>query len=476
VKLDDLLFGADAPADGVAVFADDGETSWDALREQADELAAALRDAGVEAGDRVAVQLGNDARAIAAWFAVWRVGAVMVPLNPRLTHHEVVETCAAVSPVAKIAADGVEILGTSAPGSASGGDVALVSFTSGTTGRPKPVPLRHDRVLALMDGVLSTLRKPVTPDHSGAREQPPPRPPMPNLIPVSLSLWAGIYNVLFAFRVGAPVVLMERFDPRRFADLVAHHGIRSTVLPPAAMVMLADDPDVTGLAPLRLVRSISAPLSPLQARRFRDRFGVTVLNGYGQTELGGEVIGWSAADGREFGDSKLGAVGRPHAGIDARVVDDEGSQVATDEVGELEVRAAGRGVEGVDLADRMTPDGYLRTGDLARIDPDGFVWIEGRRSDMVNRGGMKVFPAAVEEVLRLDPSVADVAVVGEPDERLGEVPVAYVVGRPGTAVDPRALEAHCREHLAAYKVPVRFVAVTSIPRNEVGKVQRHLLT
>ncbi|HEY5164336.1 MAG TPA: fatty acid--CoA ligase family protein, partial [Acidimicrobiia bacterium] len=327
-------------------------------------------------------------------------------------------------------------------------DAALVQLTSGTTGAPKPVVLRHGAVLALMDAVVDTLRG------GGSKHR---RAPMPNLIPVSLSLWAGVYNVCFAFRVGAPVVLLERFEPSRFAALVARHEIRSVVLPPAAMTMLADDADLVSLAPLRLVRSITAPLSPFQARRFRARFGVDVLNSYGQTELGGEVIGWSAGDLPVFGVTKLGAVGRPHTGVEVRIVD-----------GELQVRtgrAVGTDATGRADDDRLDPDGWFRTGDLARIDADGFVWIEGRVSEMINRGGLKVYPAEVEEVLRAVPGVVDAAVVGAPDDRLGEVPVAFIVG----LVDER-LEARCRAELAPYKVPVRFVGVDALPRTEVGKV------
>ena len=168
---------------------------------------------------------------------------------------------------------------------------------------------------------------------------------MPNLIPVSLSLWAGIYNVLFALRVGAPVVVMDGFDPAELAALVERFGIRSTVLPPAAMVALVDDERVTDLAPLRFVRSITAPLSPRQARRFRDRFGISVLNSYGQTEIGGEIVGWSAADSRAHGDDKLGSVGRPHAGVELRV-DDPGE----DGSGELQVRTPA-------MTPRATPTG-----------------------------------------------------------------------------------------------------------------------
>jgi acyl-CoA synthetase (AMP-forming)/AMP-acid ligase II len=411
------------PGDELCVHAPDGEWSRSDLRRRADELAA---DLDVEPGTAVGVSLPNGGELIATLFAVWLAGGVYVPINPRLTPTEVARIDAEV--VGRRYDDGV----------------AIVSFTSGTTGPPRPVPLAHARVLEGIDQVLGTVR--TKPGASGS-------PPMPNLVPVSLSLWAGIYQVLFAFRLGAPVVVMDGFDTAEFADLVRRFGIRSTVLPPAAMVMLADDDRLDDLAPLKYVRSISSPLSPLQARRFRDRFGIRVLNGYGQTELGGEVVGWSAADSKAHGDEKLGAAGRPHAGVDVRTDDD---------TGELLVRIPGR------------IDDWQRTGDVARIDDEGFVWIEGRVSDMVNRGGLKVHPGEVEEVLRLSPAVADAAVVGAPDDRLGEVPVAFVV--TASPVDDVDLEALCRQHLAPYKVPVRFERVDVLPRNEAGKVlKRELL-
>ena len=244
---------------------------------------------------------------------------------------------------------------------------------------------------------------------------------MPNLVPVSLSLWAGIYQVLFAFRLGAPVVLMERFEPVEFARLVREYGIRSSVLPPAAMVMLARDPERHDRSNRCATCAVCRRRSRrLHARHFHERFGVAILNGYGQTELGGEVVGWTAADWKEFGAAKLGAVGRPHAGIEVRVVDEE-----------LQVRSAHAApADAAALGDRVTDDGWLRTGDLARIDDDGFVWIDGRVSAMVNRGGLKVFPDEVEEHLREYPGVADAAVAGVPDDRLGEVPWAFVVLEP----------------------------------------------
>ncbi len=469
IGLADLLLepGPDARADDVLVHDAGGTTTRTELTSSALELRDALRANGVGAGTAVAVMLGNRAETVAALFGVWALGAVYVPVNPRLTDREITHLLDGVTPAALVTTessmkrfpqlamasiDGLAIGVTPGPARAYDPDVALVQTTSGTTGPPRPVPLRHSQVLALLDGVITTVRS-GTPDGSA-------RAPMANLVPVSLSLWAGIYTVCFAFRVGAPVVLMDHFDPKELARLVAEHQIRSVVLPPAAMAMCCDEPDLTTLAPLRYVRSITAPLSPFLARRFFDRFGVAVLNGYGQTELGGEVVGWSATDWREFGETKLGAVGRPHTGVEVR----------TDEHGELWVRTPSSSSSG--LGDRVDAEGWLRTGDHARIDEDGFVWIEGRASDVINRGGLKVFPTDVEEVLQTASGVRDVAVVGIEDARLGEVPVAFVVG----TVDATALEAHCREHLAPYKIPARFVEVASIPRTEVGKILRSELS
>jgi acyl-CoA synthetase (AMP-forming)/AMP-acid ligase II len=423
--------------------------------------------------------LPNGPDIIAALFGVWFAGGVYVPLNPRLSADELAGVVAQDRPAAIVtrpadAARIVDVPVVTAPGGGSWiaagpvdadapvspPGVAAISFTSGTTGRPKPVPLLHDNVLGLMDGVLAKLRGGAP--GAGEPGRPGSKAPMPNLIPTSLSLWAGIYNVIFGFRAGAPVIIMERFDTHAFADFVARFQLRSTVLPPAAMTMLSDDESITTLAPMKYVRSITAPLSPLQARRFRDRFGITVLNGWGQTEIGGEIVGWSASDAKEFGDSHLGAVGRAHENVGIKISDDGEILVQTPTILE-------RAAEGDDMDGRLV-DAWFHTGDLGRVDPEGFLWIEGRVSDMINRGGLKVFPEEVAEVIRLSPAVAECAVAGIPDDRLGEVPVAFVVPREGTTVDADALDALCREHLAPYKVPVRFEPIDALPRNEVGKV------
>jgi long-chain acyl-CoA synthetase len=481
VSLADLLDGLPE----IAVHTLGSDVSRDELAASAEQLGTRLAESGLTTGQVVAAMLPNDATTIAALFGTWRAGGVYTPLNPRAADAELVTQLETLHPVAVITTPALAqrfssldlpvITGealTWAPATSSerpgdarsyddcyDDDVALLQFTSGTTGPPKPVPLRHSTVLDLIDRLLAKLRgtKPPT--------DKPKRPPMPNLVPLSLSLWAGIYQVLFAFRAGSGVVLMERFSPSDFAALVKRHQLRSTVLPPAALTMVLHDDSVSDLSPLKIVRSITAPLSPVQAARFRDRFGVLVLNSYGQTELGGEVVGWSAADAREWGETKLGSVGRPLPGIDVTIADDE-----------VMVRTPTTAARKIDPAflDRLTDDGWFHTGDLGWFDDDGFLWLDGRVSDMINRGGLKVFPGTVEDVLVAAEGVREAAVVGVPDERLGEVPWAFVV-RGDDSVDEDGLVSWCRERLTPYRVPVRIVFIEQLPRNDVGKVVKREL-
>jgi long-chain acyl-CoA synthetase len=472
VSLAELL--ADLPE--TAVHTLNVDVSRDDLIASADRLAAILAEAGLATGQVVAAMLPNDATTVAALFGTWRAGGVYTPLNPRAADAELASQLATLRPVAVITTPdlalrfsdytlpvvaGSQLIWSLSPSFARlpdprqyDADVALLQFTSGTTGPPKPVPLRHATVLDLIDRLLTKLR--------GAKSEAPKanRTPMPNLVPLSLSLWAGIYQVLFAFRAGSGVVLMDKFSPAEFAALVKRHQLRSTVLPPAALTMVLHDESVTDLSPLKIVRSITAPLSPVQAGRFRDKFGVIVLNSYGQTELGGEVVGWSAADAREWGETKLGSVGRPLPGIDVTIADDE-----------VMVRTPTTAARKIDPAflDRLTDDGWFHTGDLGWFDDDGFLWLDGRVSDMINRGGLKVFPGTVEDVLMAAEGVREAAVVGIPDERLGEVPWAFVA-RSDADVTESDLIGWCRDRLTPYRVPVRVVFVEELPRNDVGKV------
>jgi long-chain acyl-CoA synthetase len=429
-----------ADDDGLLFTVDESMTAGEA-RARVRDLVPQL---AIEPGQAVAVMLPNGPDLVCTMAAIWEAGGVYVPVNPRLPQAEVDHVLADTEPALLVTEAGIAPV--AGEGRVYPDDVAFIVWTSGTTGRPKPILHTHTAYLELLDRVLGPLRA-----GGGARSG---KAPTPNLIPVSMALNAGIYNALFGLRAGSPLVIMDRFEPEAFAELVNRFQIRSTVLPPAAMAMLTDS-DVTDLVPLKYVRSITAPLSPLQARRFVARFGdVLILNGYGQAEMG-EVIGWTAADAKAHPE-KVGAVGRPHPGVEILISDG----------GHLLVRPPNAAV-GID--ERRDADGYIDTGDLARVDDEGFVWIEGRAGDLINRGGNKVYPEAVEEVLRLHPSVREASVVGVPDDRLGEVPVAFLVGEP---VEPDVLVAHCREHLVPYKVPVDFRWIDELPRSEVGKVLR----
>ncbi len=410
------------------------------LEADAERIAEQFRQCGLVAGTAVVARLANGPQLIATMFGTWMVGAVFCAVNPRATATELSAIVSSVRPAVMVDGEATVVCDDAM---AYHQNAAFIVWTSGTTGAPRPVQHTHDGYLEFLDRVLRPLRV-----------QSAPKAPMPNLIPVPLALNAGFYNALFGLRAGAALVMMDRFSTADFVVLVRNFAIRSVVLPPAAIAMLTDDAALTELSPLKYVRSITAPLSAMQARRFTKKFGVFVLNGYGQAEIG-EVIGWTAADARQYPD-KIGAVGRPHDGVVIKV----------DERGHLWVRPPNAAL-GMD--ERLDAQGYIDTGDLAQIDDDGFVWIEGRATDVINRGGNKIVPAAVEEVLILLDSVDEAAVVGVADDRLGEVPVAFLVGR---TVPDDVLVAACREHLAAYKVPVAFHWVAELPRNEIGKVLR----
>jgi acyl-coenzyme A synthetase/AMP-(fatty) acid ligase len=439
VGLEELLLHHPFGDEVEVLFTADESMTVGQARIRVAEIASRL---DVAPGSAVAVQLPNGPELLCTMVAIWSVGAVLVPLNERLPDAEVQIILAETGAATLLNSQGQKPL----PGRTQyPEDVAFIVWTSGTTGKPKPILHTHNGYLELLDRVLGPL--------SGSARS---GSPTPNLIPVSMALNAGLYNCLFGLRAGAAVVMMDQFTPEKFAELVDRFQIRSTVLPPSAMVMLADS-DVVSLTSLKYVRSITAPLSPLNARRFSEKFDCFVLNSYGQAEMG-EVVGWTAADAKEFPE-KIGAAGRPLPGVRVRI-DDEGHLLVCPPNAAL----------GID--DRRDDDGFIDTGDIATIDREGFVWIDGRVSDLINRGGNKVFPDSVEEVLRLHPAVHDASVVGVPDDRLGEVPVAFVVG---SAVEDAELDRHCRQYLVAYKIPVAYRLIDELPRSEVGKVLRREL-
>jgi acyl-CoA synthetase (AMP-forming)/AMP-acid ligase II len=495
------LDGHPAPPDATIIHASSGTLTLAELRAAVERVATVLTRAGITPGHTVGGLVGSGPSGVVAMFAAWSAGAVYLPINRRSTTREVAalagetavdlllgtredldrQTVAiAAVELDEAAGDATVRRPVTGHGSAYDTDIAMVLRTSGTTGRPKAVLLRHQSTIDALDSSLRKLAR--RPGPRSPRRPSDPGTVRVNLIPLSLALWGGIFNTLFALRAGFGVVLLDRFTPVALRDAIRTHNVKSTVLAPAMITSLCDSAEVDSLAPLEIVRSITAPLSPATARRFRDRFGALVLNSYGQTELGGEVVGWTVEDIRRFGDEKLGAVGRPYDDVDVRILDDDRAEVSPGHSGHIHIRspyrmrgyATGNGDAGTVAADRFV-DGFMSTGDIGRLDGDGFLWIEGRVSDMINRGGLKVFPDEVEEVLHRHPSVRDAAVVGVPDRRLGEVPYAWVVPRDGTVVDGSALAAWCREHLAPYKVPATFLTVDRLPRSDVGKLLRREL-
>ncbi|HVJ96867.1 MAG TPA: AMP-binding protein, partial [Acidimicrobiia bacterium] len=245
VSLVTLLAQHPAGDDDPLLHGADESLTAGAARLQARALAQQLHTQGVEPGQAVAVRMANGPNAITAMFGVWEAGAVFVPLNARAPQAEIDHQLDAIRPAALVDVDGIRRR-TDAATYADG--VAFVTWTSGTTGVPKPVLHTHVAYLELLDRVLRQLQ---------GSAKTSDRKPTPNLVPVSLALNAGIYNVCFGLRAGAEIVVMDRFTVDVFATLVRRFAIRSTVLPPAAMTMLNDADEVTDLSPLRYVRSIT---------------------------------------------------------------------------------------------------------------------------------------------------------------------------------------------------------------------------
>ncbi|MGZ8746095.1 MAG: AMP-binding enzyme, partial [Mycobacterium sp.] len=227
--------------------------------------------------------------------------------------------------------------------------------------------------------------------------------------------------------------------------------------PAALRTVLHSDLTRDDLQSIRAVTSGTAPLSAEDADAFTDKFGIPVLTSYAATEFGGGVTGWTLRDYQKYWHAKRGSVGRATLGAKLRVVDDNGVPVADDEPGLLEVRPG-----------QLGPiEDWMRTTDMARIDADGFLWILGRADQAIIRGGFKVMPDDVRNALESHPAVQGAAVVGRPDQRLGETPVAMVELRDAVEVD--ILIDHLRKRLARYEIPTDIAIVEQIPRTPSGK-------
>lgn len=327
--------------------------------------------------------------------------------------------------------------------------VAVWMLTSGTTGPPKRVDLTYDMLARSVIGR--------EPEKSAAPGELRMGVAIVNSPLVHVG---GVFRVLLCMAEARPFVLLPKFDLSQWADAVREHQPKAVSLVPAALrTVLHSELTREDLASVKVVTSGTAPLSADDADAFTEKFGIPVLTSYAATEFGGGVASWTLADHQRYWRDKRGSVGRANPGARLRVVDPDGVPVEPGAQGVLEVIPA--------QVDRDT--GWMRTTDLARIDEDGFVWILGRADQAIIRGGFKVMPDDVKNALESHPAVAGAAVIGRPDARLGETPVALVELRCGAAAEPDELIAHLQTRLARYEIPTDVVITPEIPRTASGK-------
>jgi long-chain acyl-CoA synthetase len=328
---------------------------------------------------------------------------------------------------------------------------AIEMLTSGTTGAPKRLAL----------GFTTSARAMVGESSESAKQFPDASQLAPALLMFPFGNISGLYSYFPMAAGGRPVVLLEKFNVGQWWDFVKRFRPTQMNLPPAGVRMVLDAGIPTeDLAGIEYLSSGAAWLDPNVQAEFQRRYGIPILLSYGATEFGGVVAAMTLDLYRQFGPGKITSVGRPWAKTQLRVIDPAtGRTLPAGETGILEI-----------LSPHCGPE-WVRTTDFASIDADGFMYHRGRADGAIMRGGYKILPEAVAEKLALHPSVAAVAVVGIPDERLGEIPVAALELRPDQARPTDAeLEAHARRHLYSTHVPVAFRIVDSLPRTPSMKI------
>ncbi|HEX6657972.1 MAG TPA: long-chain fatty acid--CoA ligase [Ilumatobacter sp.] len=483
-------------ADRVALISRNRETTYGELRDQVARLRGGLSARGVSDGDRVAIICANNRYFVISYLAIVGLGAIAVPLNPESPaaelEHEIGEVTPAsviIGPSATTAwsqiGDGTrDAVATVvfAEGDAPSGVVplaellqsepmpvvdvdrdhlAVMMFTSGTAGPPRAAMLSHGNLLANIEQTLSV------------RDETRPDDVVYGVLPLfhifGLTVVLGV-----SFTVGATVLLVQRFDPATAVESIVQR--RVTIVPgaPAMWVAFAyfDAIPEEAFATVRLALSGASRLPPTAAEQFERRFGVTIREGYGLTEAAPVVPSSTGMPVR------LGSVGRVLVGEEVRLVGADGEDVPAGDAGEIWVRGPNvfQGYwHDPEATARVLRNGWLRTGDIATTDDDGYLYLVDRAKDLIIVSGFNVYPAEVEEVLAEHPAVADVAVIGVPHPHQGEAVKAYVVRAPGVDVDEDALIEHCTAFLARYKCPSKVIFVDHLPRNASGKVLRREL-
>jgi long-chain acyl-CoA synthetase len=481
-----------------ALLAGDRTVIYAELEDRVRRAAGALAELGASKGDRVALLLGTVPEFVEVLHGAWRLGAVVAPFNVMVTPDEagsiladaeakVVVADRASLPVVLAVRDRlaelhhVVVVGGRAPRrtrsyekllarateppsvEVDGADLALLAYTAGTTANPKGAMLTHGNLVANLDQMS---------------EVPALREAEADVVLVALPLF-HIYalNVVLGItvRAGATAVLVEWFDPEHTLDLIERH--RVTVLfgapPMFAAWLRAAERRGADLSSVRMAVSGAAALPGEVLRAFRERFGVTIWEGYGLTETAPAVT--TNALGPE---PKADSIGLVLPGIDVRLVDEHDEDVEEGDPGEIVVRGpnvfAGywRKPEESDAALR---NGWFRTGDVAYRDDDGYLHIVDRAKDLVIVSGFNVYPREVEEVIALHPAVAECTVIGVPDERTGEAVKAIVVPVPQADLSAEDVLEQCRHRLARFKWPKEVEIVSELPKHVTGKVLRRRL-
>ena len=486
----DAFVAGRARGNGSLLERDDGQALGDeAFLDMTSRFAGALRAAGVEPGDRVAVQVGKSAEALALYVACARAGAVFLPLNTAYTEPELAYFVSdAEASVVVLGPDdaalGERLLGRSEGTFTLGlngdgtlieaanttdpvdgavprarDDLAAILYTSGTTGRSKGAMLTHDNLLSNARTLI---------DAWGFT----PEDVLLHALPIfhTHGLFVACNITLLA---GSRMIFHERFDLERVIDALPRASVMMGV-PTFYTRLLSDERfDADLVRGMRLFVSGSAPMLAATHETFEERTGQRILERYGMTETSMNCS--NPYDGERV----PGTVGPPLQGVEVRIRDDDAHEVPQGEVGTLEVRGPnvfkGYWRMPEKTAEELLTDGFFITGDLATIDEHGYVTIVGRDKDLVISGGYNVYPKEIERALDALPGVDESAVVGAPHPDMGEAVVAFVVREAsdaGQALDEDAVRASLADSLARYKQPRRVRFIDELPRNSMGKVQK----
>lgn len=493
-----LRQAAEAHPDRPAIVCGSTRLSYREVGERVDRLSGALAGLGAKTGDRIAILSPNCHRFFELYFGVTQMGGVLVPLNHRLQGRElsdIVERSGAtllfvdpahaamleamhplpqevrrvvwMSEAGREGEPAYESLLAGArpdftPVRTATADLAGILFTSGTTGEPKGVMLSHGNMLAHALGAESLFR-----EECGAY-----------LHVAAMFHVAATPGMLRHIQLGSKHVFIPRFDPAVVLEAIGREGITSVMLVPTMINLLLEHPqlDHSDLRSLREIGYAASPIAPDLLRRAIERLRCRFGQLYGLTEAAPLTVlrpeDHLAADGTVS--PRSASCGRPAPGAVLRLVDDAGHDVPAGAIGEIVAQAPVVMLgywRRPDLTAAIMPDGWLRSGDLASVDADGFYYLVDRRKDMIVTGGENVYSSEVEAVLYRHPAVKEAAVVGIPDDKWGEAVHACVVLRPGTAAAPDELIAYCRERLAGYKAP-RSVEILphDLPKGGSGKI------